>query len=153
MNTSPKLPITVICGFLGSGKTTLLRRWRDDEVLRDAAYIIHDLSEFGVDAELLADESSTPEQGKLVDRMAALHNRYGNLLPEEVELIKEKVEAVHPILGDRHNTLPIIGLPRACKTFADALRGALCTEQEVQAWQSGKKFSDPWPQKLRKQYT
>lgn len=396
MQVSPKLPITVICGFLGSGKTTLLRRWRDDESLRDAAYIIHDLSEFGVDAELLADESSTPEQGKLVDRMAALHgtharkelhsslarilnditelspapphvlcestgaarpwplisalhqdarfylrhfiitvdalnlhrdfddgrvltgetsapndpalyyaagilaeqlifasviiltkvdtipksvadaqvqrikklqpnatiglsshagirlsqldatpapdyetmwkraqqfglssnnptadqmeafvlrdprpfhpqrlyevcqrmlgtgiyrtkgflwlasrpadvllwqqsgsqisfeltsvwaaeavhNRYGKLLPEEVELIKERVEAVHPVFGDRHNTLTIIGLPNACKTFVDALKGALCTEQEVQAWKSGKKFSDPWPQKLRKQ--
>ena len=49
MNPSQKFPITVICGFLGSGKTTLLRHWRDDEVLRNAAYVVHDLSDFGVD--------------------------------------------------------------------------------------------------------
>ena len=48
------MPIIALCGFLGSGKTTLLRRWRRDEALRDAAVIVHDLSEFGLDAELLS---------------------------------------------------------------------------------------------------
>ena len=41
--------------------------------LHNAVYIVHDLSELGVDVELLADEDSDPRQGQLVDRVAALH--------------------------------------------------------------------------------
>ena len=60
-------------GDLGSGKTTLLRRWRTDKSLHNAAFIIHDFSEYGVDVELVADETSSPKAGQLVDRVAALH--------------------------------------------------------------------------------
>ena len=76
MRSSQKRPLTVICGFLGSGKTTLLRRWRHDEDLRDAALIVHDLSELGVDVELLSDDTSSPKAGCLVDRVAALHGTH-----------------------------------------------------------------------------
>lgn len=58
MNSDSVLIVT-LCGFLGSGKTTLLRRWRRDKTLKDAPVIVHDLSEFGLDAELLSDENST----------------------------------------------------------------------------------------------
>lgn len=68
--------MVALCGFLGSGKTTLLRRWRRDETLRDAAVIVHDLSEFGLDAELLSGENSTPVPGRLIDRVAALHGSH-----------------------------------------------------------------------------
>lgn len=67
------IPLTVLCGFLGSGKTTLLRRWRRDQSLNGAALIVHDLSEFGLDAELLAGETSKPVAGQLIERTAALH--------------------------------------------------------------------------------
>ena len=394
MSLSKTLPLTVVCGFLGSGKTTLLRRWRHDEALRNAAIIVHDLSELGVDAELLSDETSSPELGRLVDRVAALHgphareklhasvgrvlaevatlhppaphilcestgaarpwpliaaltqddrfrlrhfivtvdalnfhrdfadgrvltgeasvpadpalryaaeilaeqlvfasviiltkidtvprsvvdaqvrtlrklqpqatvglsaqaglllpqldatpapdltdlarraeqfgltpdtptadqveatifrdprpfhpqrlydvcqrelgtglyrtkgflwlasrpsdvllwqqsgsqialeitglwaaeavhNRYGKLLSMEVELLKKRLSKKHPIFGDRNNELTLIGLPDACRRFAAALRGSLCTESEIAAWQRGESFSDPWPQSLR----
>lgn len=78
MNSPPasSLPLVVICGFLGSGKTTLLRRWRRLESLRDAAVIVQDLSELGVDAELLSDEGALPSIGELRGRVAALHGRH-----------------------------------------------------------------------------
>lgn len=71
-----KVPIVSLCGFLGSGKTTLLRRWRRDEELRDTALIVHDLSDLGIDAELLSAEEKTPKAGTLVDRVAALHGKH-----------------------------------------------------------------------------
>ena len=71
-----KVPIVALCGFLGSGKTTLLRRWRRDEKLRDTALIVHDLSDLGIDAELLSAEEKTPKAGTLVDRVAALHGKH-----------------------------------------------------------------------------
>jgi len=68
-----RIPIVAVCGFLGSGKTTLLRRWQHDDALQDAAVIVHDLSEFGLDAELLAGEGAAPAAGGLTRRVAALH--------------------------------------------------------------------------------
>lgn len=70
------IPVVVLCGFLGSGKTTLLRRWRRDAALRDAVVIVHDLSDFGLDAELLSAEGSEPTPGRLQGRFAALHGRH-----------------------------------------------------------------------------
>ena len=73
MKSSQHIPIVALCGFLGSGKTTLLRRWSREEELADAAMVVHDLSEFGLDAELLSKEEDIPSQGNLVGRVAALH--------------------------------------------------------------------------------
>lgn len=75
-SSSSKIPVTALCGFLGSGKTTLLRRWTREDSLADAAMIVHDLSEFGLDAELLSEEGADLTQGKLVGRVAALHGKH-----------------------------------------------------------------------------
>ena len=52
--------------------------------------------------------------------------------------------------GDRNNELTLIGLPEACTRFAAALRSALCTDEEIAAWQRKEAFEDPWPQTLRR---
>jgi len=92
---SELIPVMVLCGFLGSGKTTLLRRWKREADLQDAVWIVHDLSEAGIDAELLADEGADPEAGRLEGRMAALHGEHarehlaeslGRVLHEAAEL-------------------------------------------------------------------
>ena len=81
MNTREKVPVTILTGFLGSGKTTLLRNWRRDKTLRAAPLIVHDLSEFGLDARTLADEGSQPVPGRLVDGIAALHGKHASPAP------------------------------------------------------------------------
>ena len=70
------IPIVTLCGFLGSGKTTLLRRWRREESLKDAPVIVHDLSEFGLDAELLSAEDTKTAPGDLTGNVAALHGSH-----------------------------------------------------------------------------
>lgn len=71
-----KIPIVCVCGFLRSGKTTLVRNWRRDKTLRAAPLIVHDLSEFGMDARTLADKGSQPVPGRHVDGIAALHGKH-----------------------------------------------------------------------------
>jgi len=91
------IPLVVLCGFLGSGKTTLLRRWRREEALRDAAIIVHDLSEFGLDAELLSDEGSEPARGRLEGRVAALHGVHAHeRLHESVGLALDEISELDP---------------------------------------------------------
>ena len=90
-------PLTVLCGCLGSGKTTLLRRWRRDESLRDAAVIVHDLSEFGLDAELLSGDESTPAPGRLEGRVAALHGSHAcDQLHDSVGTTLDEIAALDP---------------------------------------------------------
>ena len=94
---SDSVPIVTLCGFLGSGKTTLLRRWRRDEKLKDTPVIVHDLSEFGLDAELLSDENSKPSPGHLVGGVAALHGRHAReQLHDSAGEALEEISALEP---------------------------------------------------------
>ena len=83
-------------------------------------------------------------------RAEIVHNRDGKLLPEEVEHLKTQLATKHPAFGDRHNELTLIGLKAARESFASALKDALCTDEEIAAWQKGESFTDPWPQSLRR---
>lgn len=90
-------PLVVLCGFLGSGKTTLLRRWRRDETLSDAAVIVHDLSEFGLDAELLSEEGTDVAAGQLQGRVAALHGLHArDDLHDSVGRALREIAALEP---------------------------------------------------------
>ena len=86
-------------------------------------------------------------------RAEIVHNRDGNLSLEEVEYLNTQLEATHPIFGDRHNELTLIGMRGACESFASALKDALCTDEEITAWQNGEVFRDPWPKSLRRAYS
>ncbi|MFC4992840.1 CobW family GTP-binding protein [Rubritalea tangerina] len=82
-------------------------------------------------------------------RAEIVKNPDGKLLPEEIEHLQKQLESQHPIFGDRHNELTLIGTPSARESFAQALTHALCTDDEIAAWQKGSEFPDPWPSSIR----
>lgn len=78
-------------------------------------------------------------------RVAALHDTEARLSREELALLEESLRDRSPVFGDRHCELTVIGEPGALEVFMEALRGCLCTDAEVEAWQAGAEFEDPWP--------
>ncbi len=59
--TDSRIPVYLLTGYLGSGKTSLLKAWLAQPELSEAALIINELGEVGLDNQLLsvASESAT----------------------------------------------------------------------------------------------
>ncbi|WP_137918760.1 GTP-binding protein [Hydrogenophaga sp. 2FB] len=60
-----RIPVWLMTGYLGSGKTTLLRSWLRDAALQDAALIVNEIGEVGLDDKLL---------GQAVDSASLISN-------------------------------------------------------------------------------
>ncbi len=81
--TEPRIPVSILTGFLGAGKSTLLNRLLKDPAMKDAAVIINEFGEVGID-HLLVETSNDAVvelsdgclcctvRGELVDTLAEL---------------------------------------------------------------------------------
>ena len=78
-------------------------------------------------------------------KVAALEDPNLNLMPEEREEMRRRLEGFSSQFGDRHCRLTVIGDRDGLETFANAVRECLCTDEEVALWKAGHDFDDPWP--------
>jgi G3E family GTPase len=59
MQTKRRIPVYLLTGYLGSGKTSLLKSWMRSPLLQDAALVINELGEVGLDHQLLSSASES----------------------------------------------------------------------------------------------
>src|SRR5689334_4655141 len=76
---SDKIPVTILTGFLGAGKSTLLNRILKDPAMKDAAVIINEFGDVGID-HLLVESSgdSIIETSGLADPAPVMQAIMGN---------------------------------------------------------------------------
>lgn len=86
LSSAIRTPVSLLTGFLGSGKTTLLNAWLRDPALSDAAVIVNEFGEVGIDHTLIASSNDNTIElstgclcctvrGDLVETLRDLHQR------------------------------------------------------------------------------
>ena len=68
----------------------------------------------------------------------------------EIKLLLEQLEKESGRFGDRHCELTVIGDKKQVRQFTDKLQLCFLTDKEIELWENGHKFEDPWPNNLVK---
>jgi G3E family GTPase len=66
----------------------------------------------------------------------------------EIESLKELLLKESGRFGDRHCALTVIGDKTGIKQFTEKLTSCFLTEKEIELWNTGYKFEDPWPKNV-----
>ena len=66
----------------------------------------------------------------------------------EIQLLKEQLAKAPGRFGDRRCDLTVIGDATRVDRFADALTSCFLTDDEIELWNDGHVFDDPWPRNI-----
>jgi len=66
----------------------------------------------------------------------------------EIESLKELLAKESGRFGDRHCDLTVIGDKAQINQFTDKLISCFLTEEEIELWNTGYQFEDPWPKNI-----
>ena len=83
-------------------------------------------------------------------RSGILEDENNGLSEIEIEHLKKIVSKETGRFGDRHCDLTVIGDKSQINQFTDKLNSCFLTDEEIDLWNSGYEFSDPWPKNMVK---
>ena len=148
MLNDDRLPVTLLTGFLGSGKTTLLNSWLRSAELANAAVIVNEFGEIGIDHELIeSSNDNTIElstgclcctvRGDLVDTLRELivRREKGEVRVFDRVVIETTGLADPAPVIQALMTFPVSRRFRLCQIVAtvDAVNGARTLEQHPES--------------------
>lgn len=148
MSSAARTPVSLLTGFLGSGKTTLLNAWLRCPSLSDAAVIVNEFGEVGIDHALIASSNDNTIElstgclcctvrGDLVDTLRGLAERRarGEIRPFSRVLIEttglaDPVPVIQALI-----TAPVAGTYRLSRviTAVDGVQGLNTLERHREA--------------------
>lgn len=77
-----------------------------------------------------------------------LNHRDNRLSQSERQILQQQLNLMPGRFGDRRCRLTIIGQRQQLEHFVAALRTCFLTEDEIEFWQRGGEFDDPWPKRI-----
>ncbi|MFG1172609.1 CobW family GTP-binding protein [Erwiniaceae bacterium CAU 1747] len=81
-------------------------------------------------------------------KAGVLQHENSPLSSEERRLLQQQLDAMPGRFGDRRCNLTVIGLAEELDPFVSALRRCFLSEEEIDWWQQGGTFADPWPKSI-----
>lgn len=81
-------------------------------------------------------------------RSGIVEDKDNGLSKMEIESLKELLAKESGRFGDRHCDLTVIGDKAQINQFTDKLISCFLTEEEIELWNTGYQFEDPWPKNI-----